>query len=72
MSCARAIDVTDLVHSLTEPSIIVCECASMIPGKHELAGGVNHARSRRCAQVLTDGGDLAVADQDVCVLQRAM
>ena len=36
MSCVRAIDVTDLVHSLTEPSIIVCECASMIQGSTNL------------------------------------
>src|SRR5687768_9349587 len=35
-SWVRAIDVTDLVHSFTEPSIIVCECASMIPGKTNL------------------------------------
>jgi hypothetical protein len=35
-SCVRAIEVTERVHSLTEPSIIECECASMMPGMTNL------------------------------------
>ena len=36
MSRVFAIEVTDFVHSLTEPSIIECECASMMPGETNL------------------------------------
>jgi hypothetical protein len=33
MSRVVVIEVTERVHSLTEPSIIECECASMMPGR---------------------------------------
>ncbi len=49
MSWTRAIEVTASVHSLTEPSIIECECASMMPGMTNLpAASMTRAFAPAC------------------------
>ena len=47
------------------------ECASMMPGRDELAGRVDDLRARRHRDVGADRGDLAVAEDDRAVLDGA-
>ena len=71
-SSTPTIDVTDTLPSLTPPSTAMCEWQSMMPGMTNLpAASITVAplgHGRRCA----DRGDLAVADEDRALVDRAV